>query len=64
MRRIAKLHRRTNDHGIATHLYGIRNGLAHGKSRFILDRSTDLEEIAHDLIVVKLLARMVVEKAP
>lgn len=49
---------------IATRLYSNRNGLAHGKDRFALDRSTDIAEIGRDLAIVKLLARLVVEGVP
>lgn len=59
--------RRLSDMGIAEHLYSIRNGLAHGnigRSKVLFDRAADLPEIGRDLPIVKLLARLVVDKVP
>lgn len=65
LRRLVVLRTRcVSDHNVAVHLYAIRNSLAHGKSRFSLDRPADLAEVGRDLPIVKLLARMVVEKVP
>lgn len=55
-----------DDRRIASQLYGIRNGLAHGRpgrSNIVLDRTTSVSEVALDLPIVKLLARMVIDKA-
>ncbi|AQT73250.1 methylamine utilization protein MauJ [Streptomyces sp. fd1-xmd] len=54
---------RTADIGIPEHLYALRNGLAHGKQDLILnDLGPSVDAVAADLPVVKLLARMAVEK--
>jgi hypothetical protein len=53
-----------SDHEIAVHLYAIRNSLAHGKSKFTLDRAANVAEIGRDLLILKLLARLVIEKVP
>ncbi|WP_423833631.1 hypothetical protein [Streptomyces manipurensis] len=46
------------------HLYALRNGLGHGKQDLILnDLGPSVDAVAADLPVVKLLARMAVEKA-
>lgn len=50
------------DRDIAVHLYKIRNSVAHGKSKFMLDRTANLAEIGRDLVILKLLARLVIEK--
>jgi hypothetical protein len=64
-RRIRDLRARFgSDHAVAVHLYSIRNSLAHGKAKFVLDRPADLAEIGRTLVVVKLLARLVVERVP
>ncbi|MFF2787519.1 methylamine utilization protein MauJ [Streptomyces sp. NPDC058049] len=48
---------------IPKHLYALRNGLAHGKQDLILnDLGPSVDAVAADLPVVKLLARMAVEK--
>lgn len=63
VRRIAELRARySTDRDIAVHLYSIRNSLAHGKQKFTLGRPTELADVGLDTFIVKLLARMVVEK--
>lgn len=65
MRRLSELRtRHGTDQKVAQHLYDIRNSLAHGKSNFALDRDTDLPEIGRDVLIIKLLARMVIERVP
>jgi hypothetical protein len=49
---------------IAGHLYGVRNGLAHGKGSFLVSDYSGLSAVGEDLPIVKLLARMVVEGSP
>ncbi|MFI5987546.1 methylamine utilization protein MauJ [Streptomyces sp. NPDC051555] len=54
---------RTANIDIPAHLYALRNGLAHGKQDLILnDLGPSVDEVAADLPVVKLLARMAVER--
>ncbi|MFD8958282.1 methylamine utilization protein MauJ [Streptomyces anulatus] len=54
---------RTADIDVPAHLYALRNGLAHGKQDLILnDLGPSVDAVAADLPVVKLLARMAVEK--
>ncbi|MFD9418193.1 hypothetical protein ACFWC9_26265 [Streptomyces goshikiensis] len=54
---------RTAGIDIPAHLYALRNGLAHGKKDLILnDLGPSVDAVAADLPVVKLLARMAVEK--
>jgi hypothetical protein len=53
--------------GIAQHLYRIRNGLAHGRSAgspVLLGRDIDVAAVAQEIPLVKLLARLVVERVP
>lgn len=62
--RLNALHDRgLTDQQIASRLYGIRNSLAHGKRAFrVNDFGADVVAVAADLPLIKLLARMVVEK--
>lgn len=54
---------RTADIDVPAHLYALRNGLAHGKQDMILDDlGPSVDAVTADLPVVKLLARMAVEK--
>jgi hypothetical protein len=62
LRRLATFRvRGDTDRKIAEHLYGVRCELAHGARTVRLDRTPDVAEVARDLPIVKLLARMVIE---
>lgn len=50
-----------SDRDIGERLYGIRNAIAHGKSRFLRGRAEDMYEVGLDIPIVKLLARLVIE---
>jgi hypothetical protein len=57
-------HQGVSSEQVPSHLYFVRNGLAHGKSRFVVnDFGADVVSVADDISIVKLLARMVVEGA-
>lgn len=48
--------------GIAEHLYGIRNALAHGRSKTVVnDFSEGMISVADELPLIKFLARLVIE---
>jgi hypothetical protein len=52
------------DPDIAKYLYAVRNRLAHGKEdALVSDFSRALVAVADDLPIIKLLARLVVERA-
>ena len=53
-----------DNEAIASRLYGLRNGLAHGKSRYLVhDFGADLDHVADQLPLVRLLARRAVATA-
>lgn len=62
LRRLAAFRARgESDTAVAQHLYAIRCELAHGARTVRLDRPPDVAEVARDLPIVKMLARLAIE---